>query len=182
MTTGFIQPKSMDIFFWRDQGSNKRIRRLCGPPAWRMMRVGGGLPLAPPKEHQSQHCCGSVGPFELSGQGSGRGHEWHTGWSHHLANHVGMLASASSPSNTPLKHQASSLNSDKTYREEEEERSEVRGVHVDRKERVVGYFFKVREWEITKERKKGRKTEKGQKGRNKSFANFLFPLLRFLLS
>lgn len=75
MTTGFIQARSMDIFFlfFLSSGPNKRIRGLCGPPACRMMRVGGeSNPLTPPpawtppKEHQSQHCCGTVGSFELS--------------------------------------------------------------------------------------------------------------------
>lgn len=79
MTTGFIQPRSMDIFFLI-VGPNKRIKGLCGPPACWMMRIGGErhphppppfIPTpphlqTPPKEHQSQHCCGTVGSFELS--------------------------------------------------------------------------------------------------------------------
>lgn len=75
MTTGFIQRGSMDIFF-SSFVPHKRIRGLCGPPACRMMRAGGGtipplLPWTPPKEHQSQHCCGTVGSFELSVQEEG---------------------------------------------------------------------------------------------------------------
>lgn len=113
MTTGFIQPRSMDIFFFFSSGPNKRIRGLCGPPACRMMRVGGVSnpppPKTPPKEHQSQHCCGTVGSFELSGKRRGHRDEWHTGWSHHLANHVGTLYQDSIIT-------LGLLNLDKTYR------------------------------------------------------------------
>jgi hypothetical protein len=87
---------------------------------------------------------------------------------------VGTLATASSPSNTPLLHQASSLNSDKTYRGEEEERSEVRGVHVDRKERVVGFFIffeseRVRDNKEARERKKARERTRRKKQKFRQF-------------
>lgn len=70
----------MDILFFFCFWLNKRIRGLCRPPACRMMRVGGErpphtpLPLLPrtlPKEHQSRHCCGTVGSFELSAHEEG---------------------------------------------------------------------------------------------------------------
>lgn len=53
---------------------------------------GEAPPLAhPPKRNQSNYCCGTVRPFQLSSQESRRWDERTTGWSYHLVNHVGTL-------------------------------------------------------------------------------------------
>lgn len=82
MTTGFIQARSKDIFFfffllWTQQRNQGTSRSTCLPND----EGGRGesappnpLPLLPrtlPKEHQSLHCCGTVGSFELSVQEEG---------------------------------------------------------------------------------------------------------------
>jgi len=49
------------------------------------------LPFTPSKEDQSGHCGGTVGSFELSGQGSRSTDECFAGLLQSESNHVGML-------------------------------------------------------------------------------------------
>lgn len=57
-----------DLFSQRPRTlrGNKRIKRLSGPPAWRMMRQGKSPPEKPIKP-----LCGTVRPFQLSSQRAG---------------------------------------------------------------------------------------------------------------
>lgn len=79
---------------------NKRIRGLCRPPACWMMRVGGErTPHAPslsspgPFLKSTNHGIVVAQSALLSCRRMRRGHgdEWHTEWSHYLANHVGTF-------------------------------------------------------------------------------------------
>lgn len=86
MTTGFIQARSKDIFFFFCFGLNKGIRGLRGPPACRMMRVGGErlppphLPSPGPFLKSTNHGIVVAQSALLSCQCKRRGHgdEWHT--------------------------------------------------------------------------------------------------------
>lgn len=73
MTTGFIQPGSMDIFsfFFAWDPTKESGDFVVHLPAEWWGWEGRAAPRTPPKEHQSQHCCGTVGSFELSVQEEG---------------------------------------------------------------------------------------------------------------
>ena len=93
MTTGFIQARTTDIFFFfssfffglgTQQKNQGTLWSTCLPndEGGRRKRTPSSPPSppppnpppsswTPPKEHQSQHCCGTVGSFELSVQEEG---------------------------------------------------------------------------------------------------------------
>lgn len=62
-------PMTADLFSQRPQTlrGNKRIKRLSGPPAWRVMRQGKSPPEKPIKP-----LCGTVRPFQLSSPRAGK--------------------------------------------------------------------------------------------------------------
>lgn len=78
-----------DLFSQRPRTlrGNKRIKRLSGPPAWRMMRQG----KASPRE-TNQTIVWHSQTFSTVKPGE-REKRWkNSGWSYHLQNHVGMVS------------------------------------------------------------------------------------------
>lgn len=78
-----------DLFSQRPRTlrGNKRIKRLSGPPAWRMMRQG----KASPRE-TNQTIVWHSQTFSTVKPGEQEKRWKNSGWSYHLQNHVGMVS------------------------------------------------------------------------------------------